>query len=77
MASHSVALAAAHVKHKHEVDFSEKAQAELANIDGMGGTDSFELWQAQLMGPAKPEPGVWHLSVIPLKSLRGQWRRGQ
>jgi len=39
MASHSVALAAAHVKHKHEVDFSEKAQAELANIDGMGGTD--------------------------------------
>jgi hypothetical protein len=75
------AVAAAHAGHNHgdgerssDVSFgkkySEKTQAERASRAGMGGADSFESWQAQLMGPAKPAPGASNLSVMPPKSMR-------
>ena len=50
--------------------YSEKTQAERASRAGMGGADSFESWQAQLVGPAKPAPGASNLSVMPPKSMR-------
>jgi hypothetical protein len=46
-------LVASDAKHCSETE----AQAERATRADMGGADSFESWQAQLMGPAKPKSG--------------------
>ena len=47
-----------------------EAQAERTTRAGMGGAESFESWQAQLMGHAKLEPGASHLCLMPPKSMK-------